>query len=81
MAWKVTFLRMPCERKRLVTMHSWTMSNLPASCRFVQCESVLPNLEYSKNSRILVTSLCFVSFGFSVSCGAICFFGCTSYLC
>jgi hypothetical protein len=32
-AWKVAFLRILCERKRLATMHSWTMSSLPASCR------------------------------------------------
>ena len=41
-AWKLTFLRKPCERKRLVTMHSWTMSSLPASCMLVQFVSVLP---------------------------------------
>ena len=51
MAWKVTSLRKPCERKRLATMHSCTMSSLPASCKLVNPGSVLPERENSMNSR------------------------------
>jgi len=51
MAWKITSLRKPCERKRLATMHSCTMSNLPASCRLAKAESVLPKRENNMNSR------------------------------
>ena len=51
MAWKVTSLRNPCDKKRLATMHSWTMSSLPASCRVVKFGSVLPWREKRTNSR------------------------------
>ncbi len=50
-AWKVTSLRRPWLKKRLATMHSWTMSSLPASCRLVKCGSVLPRRENRVNSR------------------------------
>lgn len=52
MAWKVEFLRMPCERKRLAIMHSWTMSNLPASCRLWMSGLVFPRREKRMNSRV-----------------------------
>ena len=55
--WKVTFLRMPCDKKRLATMHSYAMSRRPASCRFVHFVSVRPLREYRMNSRIDVSSL------------------------
>ena len=50
MAWKVTSLRKPCERKRLATMHSWTMSSLPASCRLLKFGLVFPMRENRMNS-------------------------------
>ena len=51
MPWNVTFLRMPCDRKRLASMHSYAMSRRPASCRLVQFGSVRPIREYRMNSR------------------------------
>ena len=51
MAWKVTSLRKPWERNRLLTMHSWTMSSLPASWRLWKFESVCPMREKRMNSR------------------------------
>ena len=51
MAWKFTSFRMPCERNRLLTMHSWTMSRRPASWRLVKFESVFPIRENNTNSR------------------------------
>ncbi len=50
LAWKVTFLRNPCERKRLLTMHSWMISSLPASWRFVKFGLVCPWREKRTNS-------------------------------
>ena len=50
-AWKITSLRKPCERKRLATMHSCTISSLPASCRLASSGLVLPERENSMNSR------------------------------
>jgi hypothetical protein len=50
MAWKVTFLRKQCERNRLLTMHSWTMSSLPASWRVVKFGLVCPWREKRMNS-------------------------------
>ena len=35
-AWKVTSRRSPCERNRLLTMHSCTTSSLPASWRLLK---------------------------------------------
>ena len=51
LAWKVTSLRNPWDKKRLATMHSWTMSSLPASCRVVKFGSVFPWREKRTNSR------------------------------
>ncbi len=50
--WKTTFLRNPCEKKRLATMLSWTMSKRPASCRLRKLGSVFPKREKSINSRV-----------------------------
>ena len=65
MAWKVTSLRKPCERKRLATMHSWTMSSLPASCRLLKAGLVFPMRENRMNSLVKIVTglvLCFACF-------------------
>jgi hypothetical protein len=51
----VTFFLMACDRNRLATAHSYTMSKRPASCKLVKFESVLPKREYRINSRNNIT--------------------------
>ena len=58
-AWKVAFLRTLCERKRLATMHSWTISSLPASCRLQMSGLVFPRREKRMNSRVKCQSRVF----------------------
>ncbi len=58
--WKVTSRRKPCDKNRLLTTHSWTMSNLPASCKLLNCGSVFPKREKRINSRgKSVTAYCY----------------------
>ena len=70
MAWKMTFFRRPCERKRLATVHSWMMSNLPASCRLWKSGLVFPEREKRMNSRVKCWSLfCYFLFlPFKLAC-------------